>query len=672
MLQGKRHLYFSVLISSITAICSAVFLSCSAYFNTLYNAETAFREAQTIHKKVLQNYPDSIVVSPPFDAASKYDRTIEKSIKAIETFPKAKKRHDDALLLIGKAHFYKKEMSKAIRRFRQLEQEFPGSELLPEACIYLAKAYIEEGNLDKAEETLISAEKRFPELNNDYKITMLLIMIAIRRGGRSQAIELLERSIKSIKSENLRIDMMLRTAELYMDLKQYQKAIVILKKTPRRKDLPLQSYRTDKAFFVCLKEIDSLQPAYNHLLKMIEKKQYDVYMDEMLFEQGRLLHIMGKTDEAIKVFKKLTAGIDSTSAGADTSSFKARALLELALIYQKNKEDYKSAGSYFKLASMTRDTATSRFAGARLSAMERLKKLRDEKDTKDSLRSIRLFSIGELFRFELDEPDSAYLQFVKISTDTTADTALIPKALCQAALIVRDELHDTVRCDSLLRLIIASYPATEYGKIAQQEMKMPVTIKTRTDSAHEAFVRAEKLYYNENDVKGAVRAFFEISKQYPELPIAPKSLFAAAWITDNVLLKKQTAKTLYEKICAKYQKTVYCTEQSKPRLKIVADTLEKLEKLRKENEEKKSIKKDTKKSVQKKASDIREDVGGQPEGADGISELLTKEEINEDSAHAGTSQPSTNTGTTRPAVTEDSGDNVPTFSPNVDSAGITE
>ena len=638
MLRIKYPLNWSSGINGLLIISTAIFLSCTAYFNTYYNAKTAFKEGQTSHAKVLRDHPDSIVVTPPADAVPKYDRTIDKSIKVIETFPKAKKWHDDALLLMGKAHFYKKEMLKAIRRFRQLEQEFPASPLLPEAYLYLAKAYIEEGNLDKAEEILLSAEKRYPHLNDDYQITLLLIMIAIRRDGKSQAIQLLEQTMKSIKSEDLRIDLMLRTAELYIDLKQYQKAIAILRKAPRRKDFTLQSYRMDRALLTCYKAIDSLTVAYDHLIAMIGVKQYDVYMDEMLFEKGRILFMMGEIDEAIKVYKKLTAGIDSASVASDTSSFKARALLELALIYQKNKEDYKKAHSYLNLAASVRDTATSRFAKSRLSAMDRLNKLRSEGEVRDSLSSQRFFSIGELFRFELDEPDSAYRQFLMICRDTTFDTGLIPKALCQAALIARDDLHDTLQSDSLLRLIVNRYPATEYGKIAQEELDVPVTMKTRQDSAFDAFHRAERLFYDENDVKGSIRAFFELSKHYSELTIAPKSLFAAAWFTDNVLLKKQTAKMLYEKICTKYPETVYCTEQAKPRIKIVIDTLEKLDKLRKENEEKRPPKKGHKKTVNEKT-------GGQPSGDDTTdslqandesSEPLTTEEINDETVPATT------------------------------------
>ncbi len=565
---------------------SLVIMECTAYFNTYYNAEVAFKEAFSSHTRLLKNYPDSLVITPPADVATKYDRTIEKTQKAIETFPKAKKWHDDALLLMGKAHFFKKEMEKAIRRFRQLEQEFPQSDRLPEAYLFMGKAYIEDGNLDKAEEILTIAEKRFPDLNRDQQITLLLITIAIRRDGKSQAITLLEKTRRSIRSETLRNDLLLRTAELYIELKQFDKAILLLRKAPRKKDNPLQSYRMDLALLTCYEAIDTLDAALHLIDAMIDQKKYVAHHDEMLFRKGKILSAMGRIEDAIKVYRKLTAGLDSASVPGDTSAFKARALIELALIYQKDREDYRKAQSFLSLAAASRDTGSSRFALQRLSAMERLAKLREREKEVDSVRGYRFLSIGELFMFELDEPDSAFDQFMQIGKDSSTDSSIVPKALCQAARVARDDLHDTLVSDSLFRIIIARYPSSDYAKIGQRELDIPVTAKTRQDSADELYHRAETMFYRDNDVKGAIQLFYDISKKYGDLSIGQKSLFAAAWFSDNVLFKNKTAKMLYEKICSLYPGSEYCTQQAKPRMKIVADTLAKLDQMRKKHEKK--------------------------------------------------------------------------------------
>lgn len=558
--------------------------NCTAFFNTFYNAEEAFKEAQIVHLKLLKTYPESLIVTPPFDALAKYDRAIEKSNKTIETFEKNKKWHDDALFLMGKAYYFKRDVDKCIRRLRQLENEFPASKHIPEAQLFIGKAYIDDGNLDKAEEVLLAAEKRFPALNSDQEITLLMIAIAIRRNGKSQAIELLEATLKSIKSDDIRLDLFLQTAELYIELKQYDKAILLLKQAPRKNDLPVHSYRLDRALLICFTEIDSLSDALLLVNKMLSNRNYLEYQDEMLYQKAMVEIKLGNIDEAIKLFKKITAGIDSASVASDTSSYKSKALYELALIYQKQKEDYGKAHHYFKLAASSRDSTAKNEAQKVLTALDKLTKLREMTAKNDTTRGINKFAICELFRFELSEPDSAFSYFVNLSTDTSVDTALIPKALIQAALIARDVLDDKTTSDSLFNSIVTRYPASDYAKIAQREFNGNVTVVTRADSALQRYTEAEKLFYRNNDVKAAIQQFYEISRDFPELPIAPKSLFAAAWFTNTVLLKNVTAKMLFEKICEKYPESVYCKDQAKPRLKIVTDTLAKLDQMRRDNE----------------------------------------------------------------------------------------
>jgi len=618
---------------AVAGVCVFLF-SCTAYFNTFYNAQIAFEEARELHSKVLEESYDSLVVTPPQEAIVKYDRTIEKGIKVIEVFPKKKKWHDDALFLIAQSLFYKKEMPQAVRRLRQLEQEFPASPFIPQAYLFLVKAYIEDGNLDKAEEILKQAQQRFPQLDDDQQLTLLSITIAIRRGGKSQAIGLLEQAYRSIKSQTVKLDLLIRTAELYIELKQYDKAIPLLKTGVRRKEFPFQSFRVDRALLDCYEAIDSLQTAYKLIQVMVEWKYYAPYMDEMIYRKGMILYAMGNCEEAIKVFRKMTSGIDTASITSDTSGFTAKALLQLALIYQKTKEDYKKAQSYYKLASMARDTGVKKAAARKLSAIEKLDTLRAAQHKNDSLRSKRIYAIGELFRFELEEPDSAFEQFMLISRDSASDTALVPKAISFAAHIARDELHDTARGDSLFRLLVTLYPASEYAKIGQRELNLPVTVMTRQDSALTAYHEAERFFYIENDVKGAIQAFFRISNVYPELDIAAKSLFAAAYFSDNILLKKKTAKTLYERVCSKFPETIYCTEQAKPRMKIVVDTLANLDRLRKENAKNPMVKKKQQTPRGNKDEPLPEKklpgaAGSEDIGEEEGDEPLTAEELND-------------------------------------------
>jgi TolA-binding protein len=555
-------------------ILIAVFplLAGCAYFNTCYNAETAFNQGYKAHQKVLKNFPDSILVAAPLEAKTSYERAIQKSLKVAEVYPKDIKYHDDALYVLARSYLYNGDLQKAISCFAQLQQDYSSSIYIPDSYIYLAMAYIQDGDLDKAEDKLQFALSHYPSIDKNKKVSLLLVEIAIRREGKSLAIELLEKVLKSSHSEEQRMDLILKISALYIGMGQYSKAIPLLKSAPRKKDFPYQSYRLDMALLVSYIEIDSLDIALKFCDNLLKNKMYYPNHDEILFEKGIIYEKMGKIDEAIATLLKITSEMDSAKIASDSSKVTGKAFYKLGFLYQKKKEDYKTAEKYFLNASKVKDTSITAPASRRIKAMALLKTLRG--DTTDSLpRYIRNYKIGELFRFELEEPDSAYKQFLEISKDKSADPQTVPRSLCVAALIARDDLRDTVHADSLLKYIMNTFPASEFARRAQEELKLPLTVKTQRDSAQELFIKAERLYYDDQKLVEAVQAYYDVYKKYPKLDIAPKSLYVAAWISDAELQKHVTAMKLYKKICEKYPDSDYCTKEAKPRVKFVEDTL---------------------------------------------------------------------------------------------------
>ena len=449
----------------------------------------------------MRDSPDSLL-APSAEIAAKYEKVIEKSIKVLETFNKKKKWHDDALFLMARAYYYKKDMTKAIRRLNELQQNFPSSPFIPQSYLYMAKAYIEDGNLNKAEEIIEMILQKYPAMDAKQEVSLLLVDIAIKRGGSSQAILLLEKAYKSAKTETKRMELILKLAELYIEMKQYSKAILLLEKTPRIKDLPEQSYRIDRALLDCYMEIDSLQKALTLSDAMKSKKSYENHKEEILFKKAMVLSRLGRYDEAIDILRNLTINIDSSNVASDTSQIRARALYELALLYQKKKNDMENADKYFSLSSRSIDTLSREISKKRISALERLNKLREGKDSLDGPLVSRKYKIAELFKYELDVPDSAYYHYLELTKDSTADSEFVSRAISAAAFVARDELKDTLRADSLFKLLISRFPATELAKDAQKQLGVKVTIKTRQDSAYEAFCRAEDLLYKNGDVKG--------------------------------------------------------------------------------------------------------------------------------------------------------------------------
>lgn len=550
-------------VGCILIICQCV------YFNMFYNAKSAFDTAFREHGKLLKKNPDSTTVALPSDVQGNYDRAIDKASKVLEEYPKEKKWHDDAVFLMGRSYYCKADYEKAIRTFKMLQQEFPGSPFVPESYLYIGRSYLQSGSLDKAEETFTFALEKYPDLNKDQEVSLLIVDIAIKREGRALAVDLLEKTAASVKSREKKIELIIKTAHLAMDLKQYDKAIRLFENCPRDRKHPEQLFRIDHGLAVCFEQKNQLDKAIGVVLAMLNSKIYSSHKSEILLQKGSLLKKLGKIDEAIETYESVTL-IDSTNEAAGTAWF------ELGSIYQKKKVDYVKAKTCFgKASTIAKDSTVRNEALVKIKSIDTLIYYRAMKDTVDTTKGLghrnRIsFKIGELFWLELNQPDSAFAWFMGLSCK---NDSLQPKALYTASYIARHALHDTTAADSLYNILLRKFSASEFTKKAQEDRGDKMTVKTRQDSAQQAFAAAESLYYNANDSEAAVNSYRKVYEAFPDCEAGMKGLYAAAWISDNVLNNHKTAFRFYRMLCDSFPRSEICLNAVQPRLKTVSDTL---------------------------------------------------------------------------------------------------
>ena len=85
-----------------------------AYFNTFYNAQQYYQEAEKIR---LQKEGNAI----PITAMDKYGKTVQKCQKVLNDFPESKFRLD-AILLMSKARFYRADYDLALGNLKTISQ----------------------------------------------------------------------------------------------------------------------------------------------------------------------------------------------------------------------------------------------------------------------------------------------------------------------------------------------------------------------------------------------------------------------------------------------------------------------------------------------------------------------------------------------------------------------
>jgi tetratricopeptide (TPR) repeat protein len=561
--------HFFLSRSVLVLACMAPLFSGCLYFNLFYNAETSFDTALKAHQKLLKNNPDSAITLPA-EIETGYKKTVDKCLKVFEIYPKDKKTHDKALFLMAKADYYLGEYDKTIRLCAQLQREYPASLLVPESYLFTGRAQLKKGNLEEAEKTLAIAQVRYPALDKRQDVSMLMADIVIRRQGKAQAVAMLEAAYKSAKTPDRKMELAIKIAQLYRDLKLYDKAIAVLRGAPRVKDLTDQLYRLDYLLVLCLSDKEEYAQALGLVNSMLVVKQYYSRTPLMMLRKAELLEKLDKLDQAVAAYKQVT----ESANGGDAVGV---AWFEMGFLYQSRLIDLKKAKECYDKALLSlkdpdlKDTATKRSK-----AIDTILKYGEGKKPVDTAKiegaSGPDFKVGELYWLELDRPDSAFRYFCAATRDTQ-HRALIPKALYAAAWIARYSLKDSVRADSLYRVLLSKYPSNLFSQKAQAAHGDKITVFTREDSARAAFEGAESIFLEDNNPDSAAEAYMDAYRRFPDSDFGPKSLYAAAWIYDNVLDKNRTAKGLYEMLCDSFPKSSYCLNEAKPRLKTVADSL---------------------------------------------------------------------------------------------------
>ena len=98
----------------IKYLCLLVFLQACAYFNTFYNAEEHYSNAEKLR---IQSLGSSL----PAKAIQEYGKAIDKSDKVLNEYSDSD-YVKDAMLIKGKSHFFRREYDSAKEVFFELQE----------------------------------------------------------------------------------------------------------------------------------------------------------------------------------------------------------------------------------------------------------------------------------------------------------------------------------------------------------------------------------------------------------------------------------------------------------------------------------------------------------------------------------------------------------------------
>ncbi len=166
--------------------------------------------------------------------------------------------------------------------------------------------------------------------------------------------------------------------------------------------------------------------------------------------------------------------------------------------------------------------------------------------------------LGNLFLTDLNVPDSAFFLYQQ-NLEKFSETSYYPNTLYAIGSYYLT-IDEKEKADSLFRIIYENYKDKNIVNAAANKLNLPL-IDLNYDPAKEIYASAEG-YMLETDYSRSIDKFWSIYKEYPKSPLAPKALYASAFILEDNLFLLDSAASVYDTLIAKYPTTPYVKKVS--------------------------------------------------------------------------------------------------------------
>ncbi len=324
-------------------------------YNVYWNGKEAMKEGvRTLEKGHTDDYEEILEVFPVGTSESaksvygQMDRSIEKASIAINKHSMLIKGKeyvstiDDAYMLIGKAHFYKRDYMQALEMFTYVIKQYKKNKIRFDGYLWLIRTDTELARFKDGEKiiTKLEEEKSFPKK----KLAELAAVKAdyyIKKGDFEKAKDQLIGAIDATKRRKSKTRYTYILAQLYEELNNNDSAAyyytrVLKKNTPYEMEF---NARINRALLTSASS-GNLLAIKKELNKMAKDDKNADFLDRIYFALGNIALEEDEKDLALEHLKK--------SVAASTQNFtqKAVSYFTIADLYF-DKPEYELAAAYY-------------------------------------------------------------------------------------------------------------------------------------------------------------------------------------------------------------------------------------------------------------------------------------------------------------------------------------
>lgn len=527
---------------------AALWLACllgvsgCVYFNTYYNAQKFFRQAEKARE--LQEEEQQLAgarkrkVRETARATELYDKAARTASKVLEQYRESE-RVDDAMFLMGRAFYWQSDYASAARTFGDLEKNFPASEFYDRARYWRGLACEGQGERAQARElyrALFSAGKG----QEAHLAGQRLGEMAFAEGDYVAAIQEYRAALEAFPQAEGRAELWLRLGEALMargDSAAYREALEAFAHAQRERPRPETAYRArlneGRILYASGQEEQALQ-LYTSLLREQRFRPFEGQTRLLIgqyYQERRLL------DQALEEYGQIRDDFPQTAHSA-------MALYHTGMLYLRDYGDQNRAREY--LQEVAKEKPGSEAAD---SSGERLRDLGEL----DRLMA-RVRQVDSLAAAQRDTARADSMQ-VAVLSDTAA-AVLADSAAADMAQTAPDSAQPV---DSL-QVLADSLQAPEMDSLAvpvADSLSAPVEASSSPAPADTALLAdlfaVAELYRSKLVLPDSAAQYYRrIIERFPGAAPAPRALYSLAWVCRELQGDSEAAAPFLERLIAEH------------------------------------------------------------------------------------------------------------------------
>lgn len=442
------------------AIGALLWFGC-AYYNTLYNAEVKYEEAEKARAQASASQggvDDPTVPAGPNPQAAQYEDVIAKCKKLMAQYPDSK-HVDDAMLLSARSLYRLGKYDEAVSAVDSLERRYPKSKLLDDARFVKGKSMVAAQQYELAVPVLKNFIETYKKNDSRPEALYLLCISYMKVGLTDEAVLTLAALEKDHGRSNYRFRAQVDMAEILAEQELYDQSLAVYRRLSESRIPEKTRFDVWIGMAGVQEQVGDYAGALATLQKIKSIPPGPSNEPTLILLRARAYAGNDSTKKAVNAYKDVTKRFAR-------GTYAAEAHFRLAELYESMDSLQAAQRNYQEVPRAYSGSEYAEEAIRRSSNIGRILKLEQTSgDDSPEAIAMRTFSMAEIQFFQFNSVEKAIPNYEKVVTDFP-DSEYAPRAVYALGYISGVVQGDTAKAREWYDVLRAKYPTSPQAEMA--------------------------------------------------------------------------------------------------------------------------------------------------------------------------------------------------------------